>query len=291
MAKSKVMKFCLALFAMLISPTLIYSNSEAPQSIGAVGIIKLEIEDLKNLDVTVKNGSATYIETKSKAQDKKIYQKLKIDGKLITGSNLPKNEKPPQTPLHPRFVVCESSLGISSYFSRAGDFEEVVFDDENNIIEYAKANDLVCVYFELESADKKSKSKVYLWYEPSRELKEKLPDEYSSLINIPNEKHQQDELPVSTEINAISGLLVFPNPVLNQSCRMKFKVEDHRNISCAIYDIEGNKIKDIFHNKRFENGEFVENIQLDNFRDGVYMIVIFTDSNESLSQRIIVVNN
>ena len=156
-----------------------------------------------------------------------------------------------------------------------------------------------------------SKQRTYfIWINPNEKVVNSLPKEKAEIIN--NELNALAELKQNKNINyesfvqkgmamkggyldvwnanegAIAGFTVFPNPTVNKSATLKFKLYKDRNITATIYDLKGAKMKDLVLNSAFKESEINQDIDLSGLSSGIYIIELVSDKGEKVSQRIIV---
>ena len=80
-------------------------------------------------------------------------------------------------------------------------------------------------------------------------------------------------------------LKVYPNPI-SEGSKIEFYAKESGNISCTLYNTQGQKIKDIFH-ENFVQGEYSLNLGIKNLDNGIYFLK-FSNKKYNSIKRIIV---
>ncbi|PKL85634.1 MAG: hypothetical protein CVV22_06945 [Ignavibacteriae bacterium HGW-Ignavibacteriae-1] len=149
--------------------------------------------------------------------------------------------------------------------------------------------------------------KLVLWYYPTDEFIESLPERYKKALkneieiissiesgtlsleeacNFIEEESFYDYCRFANGAIEIQNL--YPNPVYNGSITMKFKTTEVRNIEINIYDIQGAFIGRLSNINNLNAGEHHIKLNLINLTTGTYLIGLKSDKNEFVSQRIII---
>ncbi len=293
--------YCIFCFVFLFAIQIAKSESVTPEKIQATSLIKLNQEELEKLGINFSKNQISFIETKiiydknGKKGDRAT--KIIISKDKISGRDLKMKQE--ETFVFPRIAVNVFSYGTALYYSKFLDFEEMNTSSHSSksksdsVNYYAKANELVCVYFEFEpkNSKKSSKNQVYLWYEPSNEFIDLLPEEYQKQLR-PNANQTQPEtnytIPESNVENVIISSLVYPNPVTNKTAYIKLELAESRNFSIAVYDISGNKVKDIANSQAYIKGQNEIALNFENITSGMYIIMLVSDRQETAMMRIII---
>lgn len=144
--------------------------------------------------------------------------------------------------------------------------------------------------------------KLILWYELNDNLISLLPNQLTSKINCELNLLQQDSDICSNIPNvgddhvlgiwqgcsgSVQNMRVFPNPT-NGPITIDFILKDNRRLSIALYDLAGNKIKDLSNDINVQKGKWTDKYDIADLQKGIYLIIIKTDQNEQAIQRILV---
>lgn len=139
-----------------------------------------------------------------------------------------------------------------------------------------------------------------LWYYPSQELIDALPQRYRETLtkefNLSRNNEAICGLKIDTDTTylniwrlcsgAIENLKVYPNPVVNV-LKVQFYLKEARMISYSLYNTDGNKIKDLSKAKNYNTGLVEYNCDLSSIPNGIYMLVATSDKGEQVVSRII----
>lgn len=289
----------------------IYAGVVAPEKIKSVGFMKLNEQELLKLGITIKASQVEYIENKSFQNEDgtitDLSRKIVISRNLISGKNYKPKQQEKLSNVFPRFAVNVFNSGTAAYFSKLQDYSANADSSGKNepgnakVNNYAKANNLICVYFEFEPDKNKQneKNQIYLWYEPTDALLKLLPKFYVEKlmeeVNSADKPETETErmIPVSTfnPDNAIISSLLYPNPSPNKFTSLNYVLSISRTVTIALYDIKGNKIKEIASSQFASKGEHNVNIPLENLDEGMYLVMLITDKQDKAIMKLIVVNN
>lgn len=280
--KGAVMKKYLALFTSIV--LLLISGYVYPADFEGVKTITLTQEQLKKMGVTVYNDR---IEAYASDKIKLIIRTDKID--IISNFR----DKPFPGTCCPRFVVNSFKKGSSSYFHKISDYYAY---ESNSVSESRNFNGLVCVRVDAVITGRKSISgnSVFFWYDCTEELIKLLPTytkvelmaELYDSSGVNTEEHSYTDM-YRNKSGVLSDASVRPNPVYYDSGELDFTLAEKRSISISMYDISGNMRKAIVSDTFFEKGSHSLKIDLTDYADGMYVIVITTGNNELLTQRLI----
>lgn len=91
------------------------------------------------------------------------------------------------------------------------------------------------------------------------------------------------QVPLSTQINTIENLAIYPNPN-NGNFTVQFNSSSNNPIKMEVYDMRG---RTVFYNSFQNNGFFNENIQLGNLNTGVYLLKVMDGENQ-ITKKIII---
>ncbi len=155
-------------------------------------------------------------------------------------------------------------------------------------------------------AMKETYAEYIIWYLPTSEFVNKLPERYAKRIRKELkiiEKVNKGELArneMCKELEGEKSILglcdnssdyifnanVYPNPV-NDNAILKFSAKSESHFSANIYELTGRKLKTIFENKFLKAGNHEEPFNLAEFQSGVYIIILSSSNNEQIILRIL----
>lgn len=276
------MKKCFTVLA--ISLLLVFAGLAYASDYDGIKTITLSTEQLKNMGITVYNDR---IEAYASDKIKLIVRTDRID----VVSNF--RDKPAAGKCCPKFVVNTFKKGSSSYFHRYSDY--LMYESKSSA-ESKNFNGLVCVRLDAVLSDRKaiSGNSVYFWYDCTEDLIKLLPTytkvelmaEILDSTGVNTEGHSYTEM-YRSQIGALGEASVKPNPVYYDTGVLDFSLVENRTVSIAMYDVSGN-LRKIFASDVFlEAGRHSVNLDLMEYADGMYIIVITTNNNERLTQRLI----
>ncbi|MBX3043626.1 MAG: T9SS type A sorting domain-containing protein [Candidatus Kapabacteria bacterium] len=153
----------------------------------------------------------------------------------------------------------------------------------------------------------KSIEKLILWYYPSPEFINSLPERYRKIlvseISIIN-KLSNGEIDINSACEMSSeetffdicrfksgGLSIrgiYPNPTYDANVTLDFSLDEMRDIEINIYDLQGSFIGLISKPQRMERGNQSMKLNLGKLNTGIYIIGIKSNMNEFVSQRIVI---
>ena len=146
-----------------------------------------------------------------------------------------------------------------------------------------------------------NKTDYIIWYEPSKELAENLPAEYSNPLLVEfNALNKSSEFcgtqpvpgePVFDTWRACSGAIekmsAFPNPA-SDYINLKFNLSSERTLNIAINDLFGKEQVRLSNNEKLAAGEHTKQYNFKSLPAGMYLVVVQTEQGETAVQRIIV---
>jgi len=91
------------------------------------------------------------------------------------------------------------------------------------------------------------------------------------------------QVPLSTPVNTIENLAIYPNPN-SGNFTVQFNTASNNPIKLDVYDIRG---RTVFSNMYLNNGFFNENVQLKNLQSGVYLLKVMDGENQ-ITKKIII---
>lgn len=171
--------------------------------------------------------------------------------------------------------------------------------DENADVLMPSANSLIPVLATIENANDPvfKKAELILWFEPTKEFIEALPEPYKSALkkemipDAPKPKTGEQRYTDTwrEEDGAILSSRVYPNPTQDFEVRLAFSLSKTRTCTIGIMDMFGHTLAVAAENKTIEQGEHTLDINLSIIdKNGVYLIVMKTSEGEQVVQRLIV---
>lgn len=160
---------------------------------------------------------------------------------------------------------------------------------------------------ELKFGDSLIIEKLILWYYPTPEFINLLPERYkkvlSNELNIMS-KINKGELDLNTACEKVdketffdicrfqSGVIsirsIYPNPVYQQVTTLDFELTDSRIVEINIYDLQGNFVGKVSNSMKIDKGKHTLKLNLGQLTTGIYLLGMKTDKNEFVSQRIVI---
>ncbi len=192
---------------------------------------------------------------------------------------------------------------IPIYVTDGDDFELIGSKPENYMPYLAMLDRLIPV--KIETGFAKIPGPLYLWYLPTIEFLNALPERYSKSLrkeleildkienqNVPAEKactgfEEESFLGIcDLSEGALSNIKIAPNPCM-YDLKLSFTSSEKRSVSMEVFDINGRNVK-IFGNFTIENfGEQTYTFDISSLQTGIYQLVIISDKGEKISKRFI----
>lgn len=188
--------------------------------------------------------------------------------------------------------------GIHSDTNMLSKLENKVKAFEDKIDTYIKINKLIPVSVAVGS----DTENFILWFEPSEELIDKLPDELAGKIKpelaaLASGKEICSQAPIAGEermldiwrscSGSVENMSVYPNPTQGD-IKVQFNLLEQRDITISINDYSGRKINDLMTRGSLGAGSYNMPLHLNNITPGMYLIVVQTQKGEQAVQRIVV---
>lgn len=137
---------------------------------------------------------------------------------------------------------------------------------------------------------------IIVWFEPTEELFAALPQRISADLKKEYQDVFLNHKPSNKSCNyfelcknvykEIENINVFPNPS-DADITLEFILKKERKLEAAIYSINGAFVKRICDKKTFDAGLNTVSASLSDMLPGVYLLVIQTESGETISHRIV----
>lgn len=172
------------------------------------------------------------------------------------------------------------------------------------------ARNLVPVHIHLEhpgNGAERRASEVILWYYPTREFVDALPERYRRSLqkemNVMADVHECNLPPseaclrMTGEMSllnfcgrasgALKGLSVSPNPA-SGTFTLRYSLDDRRLISAALYNMRGAYVRDIMPAAQLAAGAHSATVKLKGVQPGAYIVLLHSEQGEQISERLIV---
>jgi hypothetical protein len=280
------------IFSVLLVLIALSSSHADQKLLPSVKLISLSADELKEIGIATTANSAEYRELRAGEEIRVLIKNEKIQLKNLTAKILPDNPS-----FAPRLAVVADGHGSVAYFRDLKDFQKADSSGETASAitnSYAKANELVAVHFSLATKQSRKNDEtfeVYLWYEPTSEFIEKLPDRYKEEINQEKTAPTPDEsyFPKQTS-SAIVSTSIYPNPATDGNAVLKINFARATSAEVGISDISGNAVAGEIRSQDFAMGETEVRLSLSDLSPGMYIVSVRTADGETVSQRLIVLH-
>ncbi len=255
--------------------------------------VELSAAELAELGVDATATAAEYREIRNGEEKRIVLMNEIFDAKDLRAKDTRKNPA-----FAPRLAVMTSSRGSSAYFRQIEDFEAARRQDSTAAAisqSYSLANGLVSVHFQISpKAGKKqtpSPIDVYLWYEPTDEFVEKLPERYKEKIQEEKTNPQPDE-PQFRQVNnpTTFSLSIYPNPATSGVATLRINSEAAHDISITVSDINGNVALPEQRSEQIREGDTQISISIDGLAAGMYIVTVQSPDGARISERLIVIH-
>ncbi|MCG9880263.1 MAG: T9SS type A sorting domain-containing protein [Bacteroidia bacterium] len=137
---------------------------------------------------------------------------------------------------------------------------------------------------------------IIVWFEPTEELFAALPQRISADLKKEYQDVFLNQKPSNKSCNyfefckniykEIENVNVFPNPS-DADIKLEFRLKSEQKLDAALYTINGAFIKKISDKRNFESGLNTLSTTLTDMLPGVYLLVMQTESGETISHRIV----
>ncbi|TAL69751.1 MAG: T9SS type A sorting domain-containing protein [Bacteroidetes bacterium] len=179
-----------------------------------------------------------------------------------------------------------------------------------NLDDYLKVNKLISIEVYMgknlnkDNFNRNDDYAFILWFEPTTEFIEKLPEKYRNKINneidaIKDETNNCQILPKTIAgeepffdvwracNGAIEKLNLYPNPT-SEKINVEFNLKSERQIRIIMNDLSGVKILELMNSTMLVAGTYTKSFYLHNVQPGLYLISVISDCGEQAVQRVIV---
>ena len=203
-----------------------------------------------------------------------------------------------------------AEMGIKVYFAKPittmkGYLEENVKDLAECLIplkkqldNYIMINEMVAI--EIPYKNSPDNDGIILWYFPSEELLDMLPESISSNLQkefeLLRDKVTICGAPIEKETayldiwrscsGAIENLRIFPNPVADV-LNIKFELNENRDLSFDIYNTNGEMITNLDKVNNVSEGSRTFAFDMSSLQKGIYLLVVGSNSGEQAVQRLV----
>ena len=237
-------------------------------------MLKLSEHTLGDLDLQVETSTITFEE-----DGRKVI--VKTSGINVGGSRKSQDQVATSSSVSPRAITLYRSGKVQAHWARS-EFKET------------NVNDLVPVSIRLNNSSNTifPHADVVLWYEPSVEFVNRLPDAYRLALG--KELRSNDPTSVLVERNTASATIsssrVFPNPVTDDGATLQLNVDRPCTASVEVMDINGRTVFSVFKSQPLTTGSNQTRINnLSTLANGMYVVVVTIDgSAERIVQRLLI---
>ncbi len=197
----------------------------------------------------------------------------------------------------------ESNIILPIYVHDGDDFEMIGSKPESYAPYLSMLDRLIPI--KIETGFKNIPGPVYLWYLPTTEFLNALPERYSKSIRkelaildkIENQNMEPEKACKGFDeesffgicdlsSGALSNIKIAPNPCLFD-LNISFLATDTRSVNIQIFDINGRSVKTLGNYKLTDFGEQNYNFDISSLKTGIYQLVIISDQGEKISKRFI----
>ncbi|MCZ7557766.1 MAG: T9SS type A sorting domain-containing protein [Bacteroidia bacterium] len=118
------------------------------------------------------------------------------------------------------------------------------------------------------------------WYEPTKTFLDLMPPRVRQAI----ERRKGMDSRIAHDESAVAKSLktssVYPNPVTSDIATLDYTLREKRRVAISVYDITGERIRNVAVSEQREPGAWQENISLSGIPDGYYLLAVTTDNGE-----------
>jgi len=192
-------------------------------------------------------------------------------------------------------------------FDVSYDFSKKIAELNAEMDKYIRINKMIPVVINMGKNPEKNEMNsnddfaFILWYDPTPELLEILPESVKARIEPELRALSESSQVCNTAIKgdeayfdiwracsgAVENLHTFPNPAKDQ-IYIKYNLTSQRTVTISINDLFGRRITDLMINVGHKPGLYEEHFTLDGINPGMYLISLKTDKNERAVQRVVI---
>ncbi len=198
-----------------------------------------------------------------------------------------------------KLVFAKHPFTMRKYLeSNFNDLSKILFDYQKKYKNYVLINKFVAIVVPFKNS--KENDGLIFWYYPSQTLINALPERFRESLSNEFKLFEKEEAICGAKINsdklyldvwracngAIENLRIFPNPIQNEM-HVKYELKDDRVIQYELYDIDGNKIEDLFPSKKINSGSQTALFDFQYLKAGMYLFVVRSNIGEYAVQRFI----
>lgn len=249
-----------------------------------INLQEISQENYSNFGIIESKSKFEIFYVKFNKDNEKKYSRIVISKGKIEKRNIASYENITFSNLSPVLIMYQFGKKYTSYFRDLKEYQKYSSDNSSlkeKTDNYINVNTDKWQGFRLKTANENEL--ITLWYDTTEVSKDDLKKEFPSEIEKTNE-------PVNSK-SSNTNIEIFPNPVLNNKATLNFEVNSEISISISIYDISGKLIQSIKSNENTFQGKFSEQINLNGFESGLYLVSISTNQNEQFVKKIIIISN
>jgi len=253
--------------------------------------------------VRITDNGVTFIENVNSENPQAPKRKILLTKNSVSVSIAKKKDLDDVRTFAPVFVVNTFKNGSAAFYRTINDTKKYVLPDSlisgksSSVLDAAWASKLVCVAVEFTPRGKNpSKNIVYLWYAPTTEFIDELPQEIAEPIWSETLLAERG-IVASAEGNftdswrstsEIMTSIVYPNPVQGSNATLEFTLNSPTSLTIALYDISGNKIREFYPATSYPQGKQILELPITSITDGMYFVSLIAENRQPVVQRLLI---
>ena len=273
------------------------------QKILPTRLLHLSEDNLAKIGVRITDSGITFLENVASDNGQIRMRKILLSKNAVSVVNAKKSDLSDSRNFAPVFAVNTFSNGSASYYHQPKDIktytlpDSVVSGTSAALIDTKWASSLVGVVVEFTPKSKKpTTNTAYLWYKPTTEFIDALPDDFAEPIW--SETILGDRGIVASQDGnftdswrSVSDILtpnLYPNPVRDSKATIEFTLQSPASLTIIIFDITGNKIRELFPLAPYSQGKQTLELPLNSLDDGMYLVAIMPENRQPVVQRLLI---
>lgn len=273
------MKIIVAIMLTVVVSSAIAADTPDQFSPKPTSVCTLTAAELRQIGVIAQLDKAYFIEPAT-GQNARLAtaKKALISPEMIQLLSVSRHKKEIPSTFLPVFAVVEYAGGSAAYYRSRNHYTTATkrkveyFPEAVHL--YSDPDYLIGVRFELNNGDAPA-SKVTLWYLPTPEFLNALPERYRNDVGNAI-KGTSDQPYIQTdpsERKNFSFTTLLPNPATSGVVTANVAVRGATTLTIALFDLNGQKIADVA-TREFIQGEHAIVIPLDALPSGMYIVGI-----------------
>lgn len=273
------------------------------QSIPAVRVIHLSERGLASIGVRITDAGVTFIENVNAENPQAPKRKILLTKNAVSVTIAKNKDLGDVRDFAPVFVVNTFNNGSAAFYRTINDTKKYTLPDSllsgnsTNVLNAQWANSLVCVVVEFTTKGKKpSKNIAQLWYKPTTEFIDALPQDIAEPIWSETLLGERGII-ASAEGNftdswrsrsEILTSIVYPNPIQGSNATLEFTLQSPTSLTIALYDISGNRVREFYPKTSYPQGKHTLELPITSITDGMYFVTIIADNSQPVVQRLLI---